>query len=103
MKGEVTNLTQRFAALDHTWDEERATLKAGRAKASSRANGLTLEQVQARAYIHSTFSMEYRREGDEPNEPQLAFCHLQTELAENEEALRVATTKVGHLVGFARG
>ena len=50
-----------------------------------------------KAYIHSTLSMEYGREGDEPNEPQLAFCHLQTELVEREEALRVATIEVGTL------
>ena len=32
---------------------------------------------------------------DEPSEPQLAFYHLQNEVAEKEEALRVATAKVG--------
>jgi len=41
--------------------------------------------------------MEYRREGDEPSKPQRAFRHLQDELAEREEALRVATTEVGTL------
>jgi len=41
--------------------------------------------------------MEYGREGDEPSEPQLAFCRLQTELAEREEALRIATVEVGTL------
>ena len=69
MKDDLANLTQRFTALDHTWDEERATLEAGRAEASSKANGLALELVQARAYIHSTLSMEYGQEGDEPSEP----------------------------------
>ena len=55
--------------MDHTWDEERAALEAGRVEASSRANGLGLELIQAKAYIHSTLSMEYRQEGDEPSEP----------------------------------
>ena len=41
--------------------------------------------------------MDYGREGDEPSEPQLAFCCLQTELVEREEALRVTTAKVGTL------
>ena len=41
--------------------------------------------------------MEYRREGDKPSESQLAFRHLQTELAKKEKALRVATAKVGTL------
>ena len=50
-----------------------------------------------KAYIHSTLSMEYGREGDKPSELQLAFHHLQTRLAEKEEALRVATTEVGTL------
>ena len=62
-------LTQRFAALDHTWDEERAALEAGKAAASSRADDLALELLKARSYIYSTLSMEYKREGDEPNKP----------------------------------
>ena len=62
-------LTQRFAALDHTEGEERATLEAGKAAASSRADDLALELLQARSYIYSALSMEYRREGDEPNKP----------------------------------
>ena len=33
------DLTQRFSALDHTWDEEKATLEAGKAEASSRTDG----------------------------------------------------------------
>ena len=36
-------LTRRFAALDHTWDEERAAIKADRAVASSRVDDLALE------------------------------------------------------------
>ena len=94
MEDELTDLTQRFAILDHTWDEERAVMEASRAEASSRANGLALELVQAKAYIHSTLSMEYGQEDDEPSEPQLAFCSLQTELAKREEALGVATVEV---------
>ena len=78
--------------MDHTWDEEKATLEA-----SDRADGSALELVQARSYIHSTLSMEFGQEGDEPSEPQLAFHHLQTELVEREEALRVTIIEVGIL------
>jgi len=91
LEGELANLTRRFATL------ERVTLEVGRAEASSKADGLALELVQVRAYVHSTLRMEYRREGNESSEPQLAFCHLQTELAEREKALRIATTEVGTL------
>ena len=45
LEGELMILTRRFTALDHTWDEEKAALEAGKAKASSRANGLALELV----------------------------------------------------------
>ena len=38
-----------------------------------------------KAYIHSTLSMEYGREGDKPSELQLAFHHLQAELAKREK------------------
>jgi len=69
LKDKLAALTQRFAALDHTWDEERAALEVGRAEASSRVDGLALELVQARSYVHSTLSMEYRLEGDEPSDP----------------------------------
>ena len=31
LEDELADLTQRFAALDHTWDEERAALEAGMA------------------------------------------------------------------------
>ena len=65
-----------MAVIDHAWDEERATLKADGVEASSRADSLALELVQVRAYIHSTLSMEYRRKGDDPSEPQLTFHHL---------------------------
>ena len=97
LEDELADLNQRFTTLDHTWDEERDTLEASRAEASSKADGLGLELVQAKAYIHSTLSIEYKREGDEPSELQLAFHRLQAELAEREEALRVATTKVSTL------
>ena len=43
MEDELAALTWRFEALDHTWDEERAALKAGRVAAGSRANDLALE------------------------------------------------------------
>ena len=97
LKDELTALTRRFAILDHTWDEERAALEVGKAGASSRVDDLALELVQVRAYIHSTLSMEYGQEGNEPSKPQLAFHRLQIELAKREEALRVTTAKVGTL------
>ena len=88
---------QRLAIVDHTWDEERTILEAGRVEASSKADGLALELVRVRSYIHSTLSMEYGWEGDEPSKLQLAFHRLQTKLAKREDALRVATTEVGNL------
>ena len=62
-------LTQRFAALDHTWDEEKAALKAGRVTTSNRANDLALELLQVKTYIHSALDMEYERKSDKPSEP----------------------------------
>ena len=59
LEDEYTTFTQMFAALDHTWDKERAALEASRAEASSKTEGLALELVEARAYIHSTLSMKY--------------------------------------------
>ena len=97
LEDELADLTRRFAALDHTWDEERDAHKASRAKASSRVDGLALELVQAKAYIHSTLSMEYGRKDNEPSELLLAFHRLHTELAKREEPLRVDTTEVGTL------
>ena len=97
LEDELADLTQRFAVLDRTQDEERATLESSRDEAASKADGLALKLVQAKAYIHSTLSMEYGREGNKPSEPQLAFRRLQTELVEKEEALRVTTAKVGTL------
>ena len=68
LEDELADLTQRFATLDHTWDEERDALEARRVEASSKADGLGLELVQVKAYIHSTLSIEYRQEDDEPSE-----------------------------------
>lgn len=76
MEDKHAALTRRSVALDHTWDEERATLEACRAEASRRADGLALELLQVRSYIHSILSMEYGLEGNEPSESQLAFCRL---------------------------
>lgn len=45
LEDELATFTRRFVTLDHTWDEERASLEVGRAKASSRADGLALELV----------------------------------------------------------
>jgi len=45
LEDELAALTQRFTALDHTWDEERATLETGRVEACSRVDGLVLELV----------------------------------------------------------
>ena len=50
-----------------------------------------------RSYIHSALDIEYGPESNEPSEPQWAFHHLWTELANREEALIVATAKVGTL------
>ena len=55
--------------MDNTWEEERAALEAGRAEASSKADDLAMELLQAKSYIHSTLSMEYGREGDKPSKP----------------------------------
>ena len=43
LEDELVDLTWRFAALDHTWDEERATLEVGRVATNSRTNDLALE------------------------------------------------------------
>ena len=68
-------------------------METGRVVASSRADDLALELLQAKSYIHSTLSMEYGREGNEPKKPQRAFRRLQIELAEKEKALRFATAE----------
>ena len=65
-------------------------MEASHAEASSRAKDLALRLLEARSFIHATLSFEYGP-ANEPSEPQLAFCHLQAEVAEKEEALRVAT------------
>ena len=93
LEDKLTAFTRRFAALDHTWDEERAALEASRFTASSQADDLALDLLQAKSYIHSTLSMEYGREGNEPKKPQRAFRCLQIELAEKEKALRFATAE----------
>ena len=59
LEDKVLDPTQRFAALDHTWVKERAALEVDRVETSSSADGLALELVQVKAYIHSTLSMEY--------------------------------------------
>ena len=76
LEDELAAITRRFAALDHTWDEKRVAMEDGRAEACSRADGLVLELVQVRSYIHSTLSTEYGREGNEPSKHQLAFRRL---------------------------
>ena len=86
----MENLTQRFTILGQTSDEERAIVEA------SWDDDLELGLLKARSFIHSTLSSEYGL-ADEPSEPQLDFRHLQAKVAENEEALRFATTKVGTL------
>ena len=67
-------------------------MEVSRAAASSRADDLAMRLVQATSYIQSTLSLKYRS-ADEPSEPQLAFHHLQAEVAEKEEALEVATNR----------
>ena len=69
LKSELTNLTQRFTVLGQTSDEERAIVEASCAKASSKANDLALRLLEARSFIHSTLSMEYRPT-NKPSEPQ---------------------------------
>ena len=71
-------------------------VEVGWAEASSKVNDLALRLLEARSFIHSTLSLEYGSTNG-PSEPQLAFCSLQAELAEKEEALRVATVEVGTL------
>jgi len=69
LEDKLAALTWRFATLDHTWDEERAILEADKVAASSQANDLALELLQAKSYIHSALDIEYGREGDEPSKP----------------------------------
>ena len=72
------------------------TMEASHTVASNRANDLAPRLLEAKSSIHFTLSLEYRL-SNEPSKPQLAFCYLQAEVAKKEEALRVATTKVGTL------
>ena len=55
LEDEIAALTRRFSTLDHTWDEERAALEASRAKVGSWIDGLALELVQVRSYIHGVW------------------------------------------------
>ena len=96
LESELADLTQRFTILGQTGDEERAIVEANHAKVSSKADDLALWLLETRSFILSTLSLEYGST-DEPSGPQLAFPCLQAELAKKEEALRVATTKVGTL------
>ena len=72
-------------------------MEASRTEVSSRANDLAMRLVQARSYIHSTLSLEYRSI-DEPNKPQLAFHHLQAKVVEKEKALRVVEISTLHVL-----
>ena len=96
LESKLVDLTQRFAVLGQTSDEERAIVDASRAEASSKADHLALRLLKARSFIHSTLSLEYGLV-DEPSEPQLAFHCLQAKVAEKEKALRFATIDVGIL------
>jgi len=71
-------------------------VEVNHAKVSSKADDLALWLLETRSFILSTLSLEYGST-DKPSGPQLAFPYLQVELAKKEEALRVATTKVGTL------
>lgn len=83
------DLTQRFSAIDHSWDEEGVALEANRGEASSRADSLVLGLY--------SFLFEHGVRTRGRSELQLAFCCLQTKLAKREKALRVATAEVGAL------
>ena len=71
-------------------------LEASLAEVSSRAKDLAMRLLQARFYIKFNLSLE-NRSADEPSMPQLAFCHLQAEVAKKEEALRVVTVEINTL------
>ena len=43
--------------MGQTRDEERATIEASHAKASSRANDLAVRILEARSFIYSTFNL----------------------------------------------
>ena len=72
-------------------------MEAGKVMAISRVDDLALELLHVKFYIHSTLDMKYGGEDDKPSKRQRAFCRLQIELVEREEALKVATAKVGTL------
>ena len=71
-------------------------MEANRTKTSIRVDDLALRLLEARSFVHSTLSLDYGPI-DEPSEPQLAFHHLQVEVAETVEALRIATAEVSTL------
>ena len=71
-------------------------MEASCVETSSRVDDLALRLLEARSFTHSNLSLEYGLTG-ESSEPQLAFRHLQAEVAEKEAALRVAIAKVGTL------
>ena len=75
MESELADLTQRFTILGQTSDKERAIMEANCAKASNKADDLALRLLEARSFIHSTFSLEYGPT-DEHSKPQLAFHRL---------------------------
>lgn len=96
LESELADLTKRFTIMGQIRDKERVTLKASHVEASSRADDLAIRLLQSRSYIHTTLSLECGS-ADEPNEAQLAFHHLQAEVAEKKEVLRVATGEISTL------
>ena len=71
-------------------------MEVSRDEASSRATNFALRLLEARSFIHSTLSLEYKL-ADEPSEPWFIFCCLQVEVAEKEEAMKAAIAEVGTL------
>ena len=71
-------------------------MEVSRDEASSRATNFALRLLEARSFIHSTLSLEYKLD-DEPSEPWFIFCCLQVEVAEKEEAMKAAIAEVGTL------
>ena len=61
--------------MGQTSDKERAIMEASHAKVSSKDDDVAMRLLEARSFIHSTLSLEYRPI-DEPSEPQLSFCCL---------------------------
>ena len=71
-------------------------MEFSRNEASGRAANFALRLLEARSFIHSTLSLEYKL-ADEPSEPWFIFCCLQVEVAEKEEAMKAAIAEVGTL------